>query len=100
LSCVHKATSTSPIITGASIKAQITAAKVAPLFIPNVAIAIAIASLKLFDAEVKESVAEPARDYMRNTNECAEKNNTCKGKSRAERKLALALATGMLWQGA
>jgi hypothetical protein len=35
----------------------ITAAKAAPLSIPNVATATAIASSKLFDAAVKESVA-------------------------------------------
>jgi hypothetical protein len=55
--CAHCATSTKPIITGTSIRGPITAAKAAPLLIPKVATATAIANSKLLDAAVKESVA-------------------------------------------
>ena len=54
---VLRATSTNPIITGTSISGPITAAKAAPLSIPKVATATAIASSKLFDAAVNDSVA-------------------------------------------
>ena len=50
-------TSTRPIITGTSMSGPITAAKAAPLSIPKVATATAIASSKLFEAAVNESVA-------------------------------------------
>ena len=53
----HRATPTRPIITGTSISGPITAAKAAPLSIPKVATATAIASSKLFEAAVNESVA-------------------------------------------
>jgi hypothetical protein len=57
LPCAHRATSTSPIMTGTSISGPITAAKAAPLSMPKVATATAIANSKLFDAAVNESVA-------------------------------------------
>ena len=53
----RRATSTSPIITGTSIKGPITAANAAPLSIPNVATATAIANSKLLEAAVNDSVA-------------------------------------------
>jgi hypothetical protein len=53
----HNATSTSPVITGTSINGPITAANAAPLSIPKVATANAIANSKLFDAAVKDRVA-------------------------------------------
>ena len=53
----QRETSTSPIITGTSISGPITAANAAPLSIPKVATATAIASSKLFDAAVNDSVA-------------------------------------------
>src|ERR1700689_2751670 len=57
LRCAHNDTSTNPIITGTSISGPITAANAAPLSIPKVATATAIASSKLFDAAVNDSVA-------------------------------------------
>lgn len=51
------ATLTSPIITGTSTNGPITAVNASPEFIPNTAIATAIASSKLLLAAVKESVA-------------------------------------------
>ena len=53
----HRATFTRPIIVGTSISGPITAAKAAPLSMPKVATATAIASSKLFDAAVNDSVA-------------------------------------------
>src|SRR5215469_3613785 len=53
----HSDTSTKPIITGTSMSGPMTAAKAAPLSIPNVTTATAIASSKLLEAAVKESVA-------------------------------------------
>ena len=50
------ATLTSPIITGTSISGPMTAAKAAPLSIPNTATATAIANSKLLLAAVNESV--------------------------------------------
>ena len=52
----RKATFTSEISTGTSTNGPMTAAKAAPLPIPNVAMATAMASSKLLDAAVKESV--------------------------------------------
>jgi hypothetical protein len=49
--------STKSIITGTSMSGPMAAAKAAPLSIPNVATATAVASSKLFDAAVKERVA-------------------------------------------
>ncbi len=52
---LHRAqreTSTSPIMTGTSMRGPITAANAAPLSIPNVATATAIASSKLLEAAV------------------------------------------------
>jgi len=54
---IHNETLTSPISTGTSTKGPITAAKAAPWWIPKVATATAIASSKLLDAAVNESVA-------------------------------------------
>lgn len=51
------ATFTSPIITGTSTKGPITAENASPEFIPNTAIATAIASSKLLLAAVKDNVA-------------------------------------------
>ena len=51
------ATVTSPIRTGTSTSGPITAANAAPCAMPNVATATAMASSKLFEAAVKESVA-------------------------------------------
>ena len=48
---------TSPIRTGTSTSGPITAANAAPCAMPNVATATAMASSKLFEAAVKESVA-------------------------------------------
>ena len=53
----HNATLTRLIKTGTSTSGPITAAKASPLFIPNTAIATAIANSKLLLAAVKESVA-------------------------------------------
>ena len=57
LRCAHNDTSTNPIMTGTSTSGPITAANAAPLSMPKVATATAIASSKLFDAAVNESVA-------------------------------------------
>ena len=51
-----RATFTSAIITGTSTSGPITAANAAPELIPNTETATAIASSKLFDAAVNESV--------------------------------------------
>jgi hypothetical protein len=53
----QRATSTSLIVAGTSINGPIKAAKAAPLSIPKVATAAAIANSKQLDAAVKESVA-------------------------------------------
>ena len=50
-------TFTNPIITGTSTSGPITAANAAPELMPNTDTATAIASSKLFEAAVKESVA-------------------------------------------
>jgi hypothetical protein len=57
LPLTHKDRTTKSIIAGTSMSGPMTAAKAAPLSIPNVATATAIASSKLFDAAVKERVA-------------------------------------------
>ena len=57
---IHSATLTSPISTGTSTSGPITAANAAPLSMPKLAIATAIASSKLFDAAVNDSVADCA----------------------------------------
>jgi hypothetical protein len=57
LPLTHKERTTKSIITGTSMSGPMTAAKAAPLSIPNVATATAIASSKVFDAAVKERVA-------------------------------------------
>jgi hypothetical protein len=51
----QRETSTSPIITGTSISGPMTAANAAPLSIPKVATATAIASSKLLEAAVNDN---------------------------------------------
>ena len=57
---IQSATLTREIRTGTSTSGPITAANAAPLLIPKVAMATAMASSKLFDAAVKESVVASA----------------------------------------
>ncbi len=54
----HSDTFTRPISTGTSTSGPITAAKAAPWWMPKVATATAMASSKLFEAAVNESVAD------------------------------------------
>ena len=54
----QRATFTRLIRTGTSTSGPITAAKASPLFNPKVATATAMASSKLFEAAVNESVAD------------------------------------------
>ncbi len=56
----YRATLTSPIRMGTSIRGPITAAKAWPELRPNTAIATAMASSKSFEEDVKESVDEVA----------------------------------------
>lgn len=60
LRLIHSATLTKEMSTGTSTSGPITAAKAAPWWMPKVAMATAIASSKLFDEAVKESVVASA----------------------------------------
>src|SRR5512140_62261 len=56
--CAQRATFTRPMRTGTSTSGPMTAANAAPLWMPKLAMATAIASSKLLDAAVNESVAD------------------------------------------
>jgi hypothetical protein len=60
LAAASSATLTRPMSTGTSTRGPITAANAAPLWMPKLAMATAMASSKLLEAAVKDSVAERA----------------------------------------